>query len=513
MITDAVLITIYIALATLIVAATLSFAVHKMHQRLSSTYYWISACIIGWLIVTFAYHFTTDPWLAEYLDNLTFPFIAFLPVLLLRFTFRFYNSGWRPPNAVKLLLCIIPMATTVISVVPAFNWLIRADYTMLQMYPLHIADYTWNVWFYIHAGYSYLLIVACIVLVIKQYKKQPREYRLPSVLMLAGIVVAYSSDLISFSTPDTIVDNTLVGVCVSMLVLYFAIASNPAVEVQNAARKALYNNMDLPVFIIDRQEYILDMNQAAHSMMKALGARDEDIRTMAFDDVASVISRFGGMARDGFSEDGLPNIFLSLNGESMVFKQTRRELFDKRGKLLGSYVAMMDITGLRRMVDELQRKAEVDVLTGLPNRRAFDQRVSELDTPEHLPISFIVGDVNHLKRVNDELGHKHGDLLLRTVANVLMAACPDDGMAARIGGDEFILVLPQRGEKEAQAVANIIHAELKNVEQPFMGASIALGCVTKTQMHEDAQKLIHEADQRMYSQKKYDRRGKGDARK
>ncbi|MDL2219929.1 diguanylate cyclase [Ruminococcaceae bacterium OttesenSCG-928-O06] len=508
LITDAVMITIYAALAALVVATTVSFAMNRLHQKLSNTYYWVSACVIGWLTSNIAYHLVKDVRLVEYADILAFPFIAFLPVALLRFTLRFYHKEGFTHKSIYLLLCLIPIITTVISVVPALNGLLISGYTVVQVYPLHISDYTWSVWFYVHAGYSYLLIAACCAVVVWQYKKHPREYRTPSVLLIAGIGIAYLSNLPSFNIPDEIIDTTVVGVCLSVVALYFAVVNNPAVAFLATARKALYNNMDLPVLIMNQQEYILDMNRTACEMMEALGVRPEEVHSMVLEDVASAISSVGGTVKKGFAKDGMPHIFLRLNGENVVLKPIRRELVDKRGKPLGSYVVMIDITGLRQTVDELQWKAEVDVLTGIPNRRAFEQKVAELDVPDNLPISLIVGDVNRLKQVNDELGHKQGDMLLKTVAGVLMAACPQDGIAARVGGDEFIMALPHCDGEEAQTIVSGIHIELKRVEAQFMGASIALGSVTKKQPEEDVTVLIHEADRLMYSQKRYDRRSR-----
>ncbi|MDL2253877.1 diguanylate cyclase [Ruminococcaceae bacterium OttesenSCG-928-I18] len=513
MITDAVFITIYAALAVMVVATTISFAVNRLHDRLSKTYFWISACVIGWLITNIIYHVNDDAQRVEYTDVLAFPFIAFLPVFLLQFTLRFYRGGRRPRERGYILLSIIPMITTVISVVPSLNGLMKSGYTVVQLYPLHITSHTWNAWFYVHAGYSYVLIAACCAVVVWQYNKQPKEFRIPSVLLIAGIGIAYLSNIPSYNVPDEIMDSTVIGVCLSMVALYFAVVNNPAVAFLTAARKALYNNMEFPVFIMNQQEYILDMNQAAKDMVETLGARPEEIHSMALGDVSSAITNFGGTVKEGFAKDGLPHIFLRLNGEYVVFKQVRKKLIDKKGKLLGSYVVMIDITGLRQKVDELQWKAEVDVLTGIPNRRAFEQKIVELDRPENIPLSFIVGDVNRLKQVNDELGHKQGDALLKNIAEVLMNASPEEGIAARVGGDEFIVVLPHYNATEAQMTVNIIHTELKKIEKKFIGASIALGCVTKTQPEQDVNTLIHEADKRMYSQKQYDRRSRGARRK
>lgn len=506
MITDAVFITIYAVLAALMVSTTVSFAWQRMHRKLTGAYYGISGCLFGWLAATFVYHINQDPGRMEYLDNLAFPFIAFMPVAMLLFVMGFYRDSPRLRRGVVALLCVIPAITSAFSLVPAWNGLLRHDYVVLQIYPLHVADYTWNAWYYVHAGYSYALMALCGVVAAMQYKARPREYRLPSVLLIFGLGITYLGDLPSFNNPATVGDNTLIGVCISMLVLYAAIMNNPAVEFLSAARKALYNNLEMPVFILDRQDTVLDMNRAAHTMVEKLGVPRESRDHLMFGDIHAAIAGFGGQMTDGFVDDGASHILLPLDGENVVLNQIRRELTDKKGRPLGSYVAMMDVTRLSRMIDGLQSRAEIDALTGIPNRRAYEHRAAQLDTPENLPLTFIMGDVNKLKEINDKLGHRQGDKLLKTVAGALAEACPEEGFAARIGGDEFILVIPRCGPRQAQAVINDINARLEGGKKQFPGASIALGAVTKTRPGQNRNELIHKADQLMYSQKKYDRR-------
>lgn len=510
MLTDAVLVTMYAALAILVVITTASSAVHGIRRRLSKAYLGISVCLLGWLFVTFAYHIVTNVRLLEYLDNLTFVFMAFMPVILLMFVLRFYRGKQVIGLKTIVLLSAIPAVTTVISLIPPLNWLLRTNYTMIQVFPLHISDYDWNIWFYVHAVYSYLVLGASGIVVLRQYQRQPAEYKLPSALLFASLFVTVLSDLPLLGLPASlaIVDNTLVGVCISMVIVYFAIVNNPAIEFISFARKALYNNLDMPVYILDKQDFVLDMNQAARHMLETLG-HASDVPPLAFQEISAAVSDAGGTFKSDDVEDDMGHILINVNGESIVLRQVRREFLDHKGGLLGSYIAMIDITRWSRMVDDLQYKAEVDPLTGIPNRRAYEQKLVELDTPENLPISVIVGDVNRLKQVNDTMGHKYGDLLLKTVAGFFKAACPEGGLPARIGGDEFVMLLPGLDSGAARAIMDDIHNRLEHNKTQFLGASIALGHVVKTEPEQDIRELIHQADQLMYSQKKYDRRNRG----
>src|SRR5581483_7939723 len=96
-----------------------------------------------------------------------------------------------------------------------------------------------------------------------------------------------------------------------------------------------------------------------------------------------------------------------------------------------------------RQADQLAALSETDSLTGLPNRRALERHLDEeyrRSLRYGTPVSFLMLDVDGLKRVNDSAGHHAGDLLIRSVANAIRDALRGSDFAARWGGDEFAIV-------------------------------------------------------------------------
>src|SRR5665647_2949352 len=91
-----------------------------------------------------------------------------------------------------------------------------------------------------------------------------------------------------------------------------------------------------------------------------------------------------------------------------------------------------------------------DQLTGLYNRRFYEEELNRLDTKRNLPLTIVMGDVNGLKLINDSLGHAMGDELLKKTAEVIKKGCRADDIIARLGGDEFVVVLPKTGALKAE---------------------------------------------------------------
>ena len=151
----------------------------------------------------------------------------------------------------------------------------------------------------------------------------------------------------------------------------------------------------------------------------------------------------------------------------------------------------------------LEEKAGMDPLTGIANRTSYAGAKNRLNNPEHLPLSVIICDVNGLKTVNDTLGHKHGDKLIQAIAKTLESECPKSGFLARIGGDEFIFLLPRT---DAEAVYLLIDQicealMLRNKEVSY-DLSVALGAATKNTEEQDLDEIIDIADNLMYKNKK-----------
>lgn len=154
-----------------------------------------------------------------------------------------------------------------------------------------------------------------------------------------------------------------------------------------------------------------------------------------------------------------------------------------------------------RTEDRLRRMSYRDSLTGLYNRRFFEEELKRLDTAPNLPISIIAGDVNDLKIVNDIYGHTTGDVLLQKVSGALKATCRKDEIIARLGGDEFVILLPKTEPGDAQALLARIRQQVAKKQVKSIQCSISLGRATKTRPGEDISAVLQEAENAMYTDK------------
>jgi len=191
-------------------------------------------------------------------------------------------------------------------------------------------------------------------------------------------------------------------------------------------------------------------------------------------------------------------------------KEKRRdELFYlKRAVLTMAQELEALITQLQSEKDKLEELAYTDPLTGLSNRRFFLEemkRVLEAAKRYNEPLTVMILDVDNFKRINDEYGHDVGDMVLKKLADVIRNNIRSSDIAARWGGEEFVIALPKTDEKGALMVAERIRQEFKRskvkINGEEVGTTVSIGVASFEEGY-DLDRLIKEADEALYEAKR-----------
>jgi diguanylate cyclase (GGDEF)-like protein len=165
-------------------------------------------------------------------------------------------------------------------------------------------------------------------------------------------------------------------------------------------------------------------------------------------------------------------------------------------------VALQDITQRRKAEEYLRYLGTHDVMTGLYNRAFFEETLQQFETSRRDPVSVIIIDLNGLKAANDLLGHHAGDKLIRRTAEVLKASVDEKYVTARIGGDEFIIIMPDTHLQDAQElierIQSLVVINNKYYREPEL--SLSLGAAV-SEAGLTLEKVISLADDEMYKNK------------
>ncbi len=194
-------------------------------------------------------------------------------------------------------------------------------------------------------------------------------------------------------------------------------------------------------------------------------------------------------------------MLISKQGVNIPIEDTAAPIIDAEGNITGVVVVFRDFTDKREKQKRIIYLSYHDQLTGLYNRRFFEEEKRRLDTPRNIPITLILADVNGLKMTNDAFGHSVGDELLRKAAEVIKRECRADDIIARIGGDEFCILLPKTSREEAEGIIRRIKRAAAREKVGSAVLSISFGCETKRQADENIEAIFKKAEDNMYRAK------------
>jgi diguanylate cyclase (GGDEF)-like protein/PAS domain S-box-containing protein len=169
-----------------------------------------------------------------------------------------------------------------------------------------------------------------------------------------------------------------------------------------------------------------------------------------------------------------------------------------------SYAIIFDVSDREEAIEEIRYLSYHDHLTSLYNRRYFETEMNRLDVPRNWPMTLIMGDVNGLKLINDSFGHREGDEFLKYTADILLSSCREDDIIARIGGDEFAILLPKTSQEETDKLLDRIKTQIQEVVKSKPLLSISFGYATKTENNTLLKDKMVEAENMMYNNKMYE---------
>ncbi len=158
--------------------------------------------------------------------------------------------------------------------------------------------------------------------------------------------------------------------------------------------------------------------------------------------------------------------------------------------------------------EEIRHLSYHDTLTGLFNRRYYEEAMRRLDLPQFLPVSIVIADVNGLKFLNDTYGHEMGDLLIRKTAESLQRVCRETDIIARWGGDEFAILLPHTDADNTLKIINRIQEHNQAVTIQGLPISVSFGVATRTHPDQDMAFIMKQAEDLMYDNKRKESHGR-----
>jgi len=277
--------------------------------------------------------------------------------------------------------------------------------------------------------------------------------------------------------------------------------------IANAYLENLINYANGPIIVLDHQLNITHFN---HAIELITGRKENEVLgkslEMLFppDQISKSMTVFKNLQNE--KRWGTLEIeIIHVDGSVRTLLWNSATIYDSDGITPVSIIAQgQDITDRKKAEEEIFYISYHDYLTGLYNRRFYEEELTRLDTENNLPMTIVMADVNGLKLINDSFGHSTGDKLLKKVAEVIRLGCRADDIIARLGGDEFVILLPKTDSDETKEIIKRITDLSLSEKVGSIDISISFGHETKNNNEEKIQEIFKNAEDHMYKKKLFE---------
>ena len=442
------------------------------------------------------------------LQNLISPLsyigIASVPVAWFMFCVTYSTGNDKPTPLLLLSVSLIPLVTIVMALTNAHHELLWFNAQLTETNGYIGVSYEYGLWWKINAAYSYgLILVGTSIIAFTLSQTNGHRGPLFAVIAAPSVVVALNVVYLSPQNPMPGLDLTTAGFALATLIMNNWVLKHGMLTTNKVVRQRVVEHLREGVMVVSETGLVLDANPKA---LKILNLTEDVTFNQRLDSMTNNISLLELVTSHRRSTE------VGISGRSYEVTVSKLD-GDSEGS--DSILVFRDVTerrraehALRQATHKLEHAAHTDALTGLPNRRVFMKRLSE--EAERVrrhgnELSVLLFDLDHFKKVNDTYGHDVGDRVLQKVAEVTEKVKRITDVAARTGGEEFALLLPETGEEGAMQIAKrllagIARAEVKDNRGAPVQVTSSIGVSTVNQI-DSLEGFLREADVALYRAK------------
>ena len=315
-----------------------------------------------------------------------------------------------------------------------------------------------SLWYhYIHLAFSYIVVLACVIMLVTKLFKTSIFYREKYVVIIGSIMAVGVWELYYIIYPSVLEYSMLAYAAMPILVYFFTIIYKPFFATHRMLNEVVSNVSEAILFFDDNHKCIYTNRQAK----ELFGFEDVpgiDAWKQLAEDIAIDEFELQDILKEGYYQKILDYY---RDGEKLTFDIEYQRVMDKKGRVAGEFLTARDRTEEQRRLDKERYQATHDSLTGLYNAEYLYTRIEKelIENSNHRYV-IVVSDIKGFKMVNDVYGQKTGDDILINIARELEKHASDSTIYGRISGDKFGLMMRRENYTET-----IFTDEVKRVTQ------------------------------------------------
>ena len=432
--------------------------------------------------------------------------IVITPVAWFTFAMNYAHGRSRMSWHSLALLSVIPALTLLLVVTNSWHHWIWKDLALTNHSGYWALKVSYGPWFRLNVIYSYALIFAATS-ILAFVLSQSHRHRSAFFAVIAAPMVVSAFNILYLSpwNPIPWLDPTPLSFAIAALILHKGVLTKGLLDLVPIMRHRVVEELKDPVIIVNERGRILDLNPAAvplqdgEDLTQRVHTSQGLIHTLALEKLIS--------QRDANTE-------ITLHGKAYDVSASPLDPTNpERGDIV---LVFRDVTriraaeqSLRRVHEDLEKQANQDQLTKLYNRHYFMKFLE--DETERVrrygsTLSVLLFDLDHFKRINDSYGHDVGDEVLCAVAEVTQKVKRVTDVAARLGGEEFCILLPETDEEGAvrmgRRLCKMLESKpIRSKHGPTVKVTASVGVATVSNRGNALDNLLSHADKALYRAK------------
>jgi diguanylate cyclase (GGDEF)-like protein len=352
---------------------------------------------------------------------------------------------------------------------------------------------------------SICLLISTLIFTIMLVKSAPSFRRHAIIFFVAGLVPWVGMGLyLSGNTPYNL-DFSAIFATISGLICAYGFLRVQLLDVVPLARDRIFEGMSDGMLVLDRNDRIVDFNPAFPTVLSKVNRASIGASVFkVLDGYPAIIDQIRANSQE------IVELSIQTQQEPAYFQSSISPVLDRRRKVIGKIVSLHNYTHMRQLIDQMRELAILDGLTGMFNRRHFNELAGhEIYRAQRYGcnLALIMIDLDHFKLVNDTYGHAAGDFVLKNVADICRQNIRQTDILGRFGGEEFMILMPETDLTAASATAERLRAVIAQTPTLYEGFTIMVTAsfgVTSPAASRAASfdTLLRQADTAVYEAKK-----------
>lgn len=430
--------------------------------------------------------------------------IVMIPVFLILFALAYSGREKDLSPVIKGCFYILPLVTLIMLYTNHHHGLFYSSILLDTAGPFPILEFERGIWYWVHSTYIVVAYIFSIIIFLQMWLNANRAYRKQFTVMLTGSLVPWAGFIFYLFRPFSWeLDTNPLFLSLGALIFYLGISRYRLLDLIPVARASLFEKLPDGVIVLDSALRIADLNTAARQLMQlpavAIGRP-----------AAEVFSGWTKLAKLIKSAENNYHVELPCepSNQPRWFRIEFIPLQHTMQKAGGQMIIIRDVTDRKLTERKLEYLAATDDLTGLWNRRFFietAQKEIKRCRRYNRFFSLLLLDIDRFKEVNDQHGHSAGDKTLQHLASSMRERLREVDIPARIGGEEFGIILPETGLNQAYNLAEELRINVANsalqIDDKEIRYTISIGIAAYNTGLAGVDDLLKAADQALYRAK------------